>query len=56
MRNTKLLELMHGDLCDANQPSIRVENKYLLTFIIDHSKYCYIYLIKTKDGVFEKLK
>ena len=44
------------NVCDSNWPPIRVRNKYFLTFIDDHSKYCYVYLIKTKDEVFEKFK
>ena len=56
VRNTKLLELIHSDVCDSNWPPTRVGNKYFLTFLDDLSKYCYVYLIKTKDEVFEKFK
>lgn len=55
-RNTQLLELIHSDVCDSNRPPTRVGNKYFVTFINDCSKYCYIYLIKTKDEVFNKFK
>ncbi|CAL2241227.1 unnamed protein product [Prunus armeniaca] len=55
-RNTQLLELIHSDVCDSNRPPTRAGNKYFVTFIDDCSKYCYIYLIKTKDEVFNKFK
>ena len=29
--------------------------KYFITFIDDHSRYCHVYLLKSKDEVFSKL-
>ena len=29
-------------------------NKYFITFIDDSTKYCYVYLLKSKDEVVEK--
>ena len=55
-RNTQLLELIHSDVCDSSRPSNRAGNKYFVTFIDDCSRYCYVYLIKTKDEVFNKFK
>ena len=55
-RNTQLLELIHSDVCDSNRPPTRAGNKYFVTFIDDCSKYCYVYLIKTKDEVINKFK
>ncbi|KAI5350367.1 hypothetical protein L3X38_003258 [Prunus dulcis] len=55
-RNTQILELIHSDVCDSNRSPTRGGNKYFVTFIDDFSRYCHIYLIKTKDEVFNKLK
>ena len=55
-RDTQLLELIHSDVCDSTRPVTRGGNKYFLTFIDDCSRYCYIYLIPTKDEVFSKFK
>ena len=55
-RKTQVLELIHSDVCDSNRPPTRGGNKYFVTFIDDCSKYCYIYLIKSKDEVFDKFK
>ena len=30
--------------------------RYFITFIDDHTRYTYVYLLKTKDEVFEKFK
>ena len=43
-------------MCDSSRPSTRAGNKYFVTFIGDFSRYCYVYLIKTKDEVFNKFK
>ena len=29
-------------------------NKYFITFVDDSTKYCYVYLLKNKDGAIEK--
>ncbi|KAM2599052.1 hypothetical protein TB2_037519 [Malus domestica] len=55
-RNTQILELIHNDVCDSYRLPTRAGNKYFVTFIDDCLKYCYIYLIKTKDEVFGKFK
>ena len=47
-RNSQLLELIHSDVCDFNRQPTRVGNKYFVTFIDYCSRYCYVYLIKTK--------
>lgn len=32
----------------------RCGNKYYITFVDDNMKYCYVYLLKSKDEVIEK--
>ena len=55
-RNSSILEFIHSDVCDSNQISTHGGSRYFVTFIDDFSKYCYAYLIKTKDEVFNKFK
>ncbi|CAL5397431.1 unnamed protein product [Camellia sinensis] len=55
-RNSQVLDLIHSDVCDSNRLLTRARNKYFVTFIDDCSKFCYLYLIKTKDEVFSKFK
>ena len=52
--NTKLLELIHSDLCEFERILTRGGNKYIITFIDDISKHTTIYLLKNKSGAFEK--
>ena len=54
-RDSNLLELIHSDVCDSGITT-RGGTKYFVTFIDDLSKYCYLYLIKTKDEVLSKFK
>nr|GEU77464.1 zinc finger, CCHC-type [Tanacetum cinerariifolium] len=53
---TKVLELIHSDLCDLHAtPSLR-NKKYFVTFINDASRFCYVYLLHSKDKVLDKFK
>ncbi|GJV86926.1 zinc finger, CCHC-type containing protein [Tanacetum coccineum] len=55
-RETKVLELIHIDLCDLHAtPSLR-NKKYFVTFIDDASRSCYVYLLHTKDEALNKFK
>lgn len=55
-RSTSALQLVHSDVCDSNRIPTRGGNKYFVTFIDDYSKFCYVYLLKTKDEVLDKFK
>lgn len=55
-RNTQILELIHSDVCDSNRGFIRGGSRYFITFIADHSKFCYTFLMKTKDEVLRKFE
>ena len=48
-RNTKPLDLIHSDVCDLKSVQMRGGNKYFITFVYDSTKYCYMYLLKSKD-------
>ena len=53
-RQSEPLELVHTDLCDFKSTQSRGGNKYFMTFIDDSTKYCYVYLLKSKDQALEK--
>ena len=53
-RHTRPLDLIHNDICDLKFIQIRGGNKYFIIFVDDSTKYCYVYLLKSKDNVIEK--
>ncbi|XP_033138570.1 uncharacterized protein LOC103844422 isoform X1 [Brassica rapa] len=55
-RASKILELVHGDLCGPITPSTRPGNKYVFVLIDDHTRYMWTTLLKEKSEVFEKFK
>ena len=55
-RATKLLEIIHTDVCGPMNIEARVAYRYFLTFIDDLSIYGYIYLMKHKSETYEKFK
>ena len=52
-RHTEPLDLIHSDICDLKLIQTRGCNKYFITFVDDNTKYCYVYLLKTKAEVIE---
>nr|GEW18562.1 hypothetical protein [Tanacetum cinerariifolium] len=53
---TKVLKLIHSDLCNLHAtPSLR-NKKYFVTFIDDVSLFCYVYLLHSKDEALDKFK
>ena len=56
VRNTKLLELIHSDLCEFERILTRGGNRYIISFIGDFSKYTTIYLLKNKSDAFENFQ
>ncbi|GJZ08256.1 zinc finger, CCHC-type containing protein, partial [Tanacetum coccineum] len=55
-REAEVLELIHSDLCDLHAtPSLR-NKKYFMTFIDDASRFCYVYLLHSKDEALDKFK
>jgi hypothetical protein len=47
-RNLAALDLVHSDLYEMNGLLTRGGNRYFMTFINDASRFCYIYLLKSK--------
>ena len=48
-RNTEPLGLIYSDLCALKYAPTRSGKKYFITFIDDYIKYCYVYLLNSKD-------
>ncbi|CAL2253197.1 unnamed protein product [Prunus armeniaca] len=55
-RSNELLGLIHSDLCDFKSTPTRGGKNYYITFIDDCSKYCYVYLIHSKDEALQMFK
>ena len=53
-RSTEPLGLIHTDVCDLKMVQSRGGNKYFVTFVDDCTKYCYVYLLKSKDEALDK--
>jgi hypothetical protein len=48
-RHLASLELIYYDICEMNGVLIEGGQRYFTTMIDDTSRYCYVYLLKTKD-------
>ena len=48
-RNLAPLELIHSDLCEMNGVLTKGEKRYFMTLIDEAYKFCYVYLLQTKD-------
>ena len=55
-RASELLGLIHSDICGPMTTQARGGFLYFVTFIDDHSRFGYLYLMKYKSEVFEKFK
>ncbi|GKC91910.1 zinc finger, CCHC-type containing protein [Tanacetum coccineum] len=55
-RSSKTLKLVHSDVCDLHATPTIGGKKYFATFIDDYSRYCYFYLLHSKDEVLEKFR
>ncbi|KAD5960228.1 hypothetical protein E3N88_11700 [Mikania micrantha] len=55
-RDSKVLELIHPDLCDFHSTPSLGNKKFVVTYIDDATRYCYVYLVHTKDEALEKFK
>ena len=49
VRDLVPLELIHSDLCEMNGVVTKGGKKYFMTLIDDSTRYCYVYLLKSKD-------
>ncbi len=56
IRASKLLELVHSDVCGLMKTTFHGEARYFVTFIDDFSRKIHVYLLKEKGEVFDKFK
>jgi transposase InsO family protein len=55
-RHLAPLELIHSDLCEMNGVLTKGGKSYFMTLIDDASRFCYVYLLKTKDEALDYFK
>jgi hypothetical protein len=55
-RASKLLELVHSDVCGPMKTASRGGARYIVSFIDDFSRKTHVYLLKVKGEVFDKFK
>lgn len=55
-RASKVLELVHADLCGPISPTTAAGNKYIFVLVDDHSRYMWTILLKDKGDAFQKFK
>ena len=53
---TQILERIHSDVCGPMNVNSVGGSRYFVTFIDDYSRYTTVYMMKTKDEVFDKFK
>jgi hypothetical protein len=56
VRNLAPLDLKHFDLCEMNGILTKGGKRYFMTFIDDSTRFCYVYLLKSKDEAFHYFK
>ena len=52
-RSSEPLELIHSNICDLKFIQTRGGKKYFLTLIDDCTRYCYVYLLRSKNEALE---
>jgi transposase InsO family protein len=55
-RDLAPLELIHSDLCEINGELAKGGKTYFMTIIDDSTRFCYIYLLKSKDEALHYFK
>ncbi|WVZ71715.1 hypothetical protein U9M48_020267 [Paspalum notatum var. saurae] len=55
-RNLAPLELIHSDLCEMNGVLTKGGKRYFMTLIDDATRFCYVYLLKSKDETLDYFK
>ena len=55
-RDLAPLELIHSNLCEMNGELTKGGKRYFMTFIDDGTRFCHVYLLKSKDEVLHYFK
>ena len=50
------LELIHSDLYEMNGVETKGRKRYFMTLIDDATRFCYVYLLKSKDETLDYFK
>ncbi|XP_025833281.1 uncharacterized protein LOC112905330 [Agrilus planipennis] len=50
------LKTVHSDICGPMRTESNGRGKYFVTFIDDYSRWCEVYILKTKSGVFQAFR
>src|SRR4051812_3459733 len=53
---SQILDLIHTDICELIEILTRGGKRYYITFIDDASRFCYVYLLKSKDEALDSFK
>lgn len=53
---TKVLQLLHGDLCGPITPSTPAGSRFFLLLVDDHSRMMWVFTLKSKDETFGAFK
>ena len=56
VRNLAPLDLIHSDLCEMNGVLTKGGKRYFMTLIDDCTRFCYVYLLNTKDEALHYFK
>ena len=56
LKGAEPLDLIYTDIYDLKFMQTRGDKKYFITFIDDYTRYCQVYLLKSKDEAIEVLK
>ena len=56
VRKSNVLDLIHSDICDFHAIPSLGNKKYVVTFIDDSTRFCYVYLLHSKNEALEKFK
>lgn len=52
---TKVLELIHGDMCGPISPTTNSEYRYFFLLVDDFRRYMWVYFLRSKDETFQKI-
>lgn len=55
-RATRPLDIIHSDVCGPMRTNSNAGNRYFVTFIDDHTKWCEVRFVKSKDEVFDAFR
>ena len=55
-RSSEILEIIHTDICGPFTTPCLNGQRYFISFIVDHTRYIYLYLLYDKDEALDAFK